>query len=73
MIYMRADANPNIGMGHIMRCLSIADAFRSLEINPIFILADDRAAELVQNRSYKTIILTTNTWMLNCLCGSFWP
>ncbi len=57
MIYMRADANPNIGMGHIMRCLSIADAFRSLEINPIFILADDRAAELVQNRSYKTIIL----------------
>ena len=26
MILFRADANSSIGMGHIMRCLSIADA-----------------------------------------------
>ena len=24
-IVFRADANPNIGMGHVMRCLSVAE------------------------------------------------
>lgn len=30
MIYVRADGNTNIGMGHIMRCLSISDAISDI-------------------------------------------
>ena len=26
MLYIRADGNTDIGMGHVMRCLSIAEA-----------------------------------------------
>ena len=57
MIYIRADANPSIGMGHIMRCLSIADAFHDLGHAVTFILADDGAEKLVINRGYNAIVL----------------
>lgn len=60
MIYIRADANPNIGMGHIMRCLSIADAASNLDQDITFILADDRVLDLVQSRGYTGIILNTD-------------
>jgi len=35
MILFRADANQTIGIGHIMRCLSIADALASLPSSTI--------------------------------------
>lgn len=57
MIYIRADANLKVGMGHIMRCLSIADAFYSVGINSTFILADDGVESLVISRGYQVVIL----------------
>lgn len=57
MIYIRADANPKIGMGHIMRCLSIADAFVRIGKSVIFILADDQVLPLITKRGYETIVL----------------
>lgn len=62
MILFRADANPNIGMGHIMRCLSIADAARSVlsSCEIVFLLADGPAAELVENRGYRAIVLNSD-------------
>ena len=40
-IVFRADANSSIGMGHIMRSLSIADAFSDKGHLVSFVLADD--------------------------------
>lgn len=59
MIYIRADANSNIGMGHIMRCLSIADAFRSNGIMSTFIVADENALAVVALRGYEAIVLNS--------------
>lgn len=59
-IFFRTDANSSIGMGHVMRCLSIADAFHSLGNDNIiitFILADDTVEKLIQDRGYKTVVL----------------
>ncbi len=57
MIYIRTDANPNIGMGHIMRCLSIADAFHTLGNSLMFILADEHVLSLITERGFGAIVL----------------
>lgn len=59
MLYIRADMNKTIATGHIMRCLSIADAARRLGEESIFLLADGEAAKLLQQRGYDFIILDT--------------
>lgn len=59
-IMFRADANPSIGFGHIMRCLSIADAVASLHQEVLFIFADNAVQELVADRGYPSIVLGTS-------------
>lgn len=41
LILFRVDANPSIGFGYIMRCLSTADAVTSFKQEVLFILVDD--------------------------------
>ena len=60
MIIIRADANPNIGMGHIMRCLSVADSFAASGHKVVFLLADDGVEGLVKGRGYEAIVLHTD-------------
>lgn len=60
MIYFRADANKNIGMGHLMRCLSIADAAKGRGQKAVFLLADDSMTDLVAERGFDTIVLGTD-------------
>lgn len=56
-ICFRADANPEIGMGHLMRCLSIADASRRAGHSITFVLASDAASGIIRDRGYDTLIL----------------
>ncbi len=56
-IIIRADANHSIGMGHIMRTLSIADSFRNAGCNVEFLIADGCVSKLIQDRGYKASIL----------------
>ncbi len=59
VIYIRADANPNVGMGHIMRCLSIADSLKVRGADIIFVLADKGGQSLIKDRGYNVRILDT--------------
>ena len=43
-IFIRVDANGIIATGHVMRCLSIADALRTLSVEAVFITADEEAS-----------------------------
>ncbi|MCD7807096.1 MAG: hypothetical protein LUH19_07125, partial [Lachnospiraceae bacterium] len=58
-IYIRADGNGQIGMGHIMRCLSIAYALRQEGGDVCFILAGDEAAETVKKAGFPCRVLGT--------------
>lgn len=60
MILFRADGNAQIGSGHIMRCLSIADAFKRKNIDCKFVLADKSFQPLIEDRGYSVHILETD-------------
>lgn len=59
MLYMRVDANETIATGHLMRCLSIADAAKTLGEDTTFILADAGMKTFVERKGYKTVVLHT--------------
>lgn len=59
MILFRADGNPQVGSGHIMRCLSLADAFRDMGQAVIFVTADDSFQAIIQKRGYECVVLHT--------------
>jgi UDP-2,4-diacetamido-2,4,6-trideoxy-beta-L-altropyranose hydrolase len=60
MLFIRADANSIIGSGHIMRCLSIANAAKKAGINCIFISADREAEDVVLSNGFSYICLDSS-------------
>lgn len=59
MIYIRVDMNNVIATGHMMRCLSVADAALDMGIETTFIVADEQALPLLEQRGYTAIVLNT--------------
>lgn len=55
--YFRTDGNEIIATGHVMRCLSIADACKDIGHEVTFITADDQCNDLIQQRGYNAINL----------------
>lgn len=60
MYIIRADGNTAIGMGHVMRCLSIADAMKERNIEPVFMTADAECESMIEDRGFKVHILGTD-------------
>lgn len=62
MFYIRADGNTQIGMGHIMRCLSIAEAAADLgeACKPVFLVADEACRSMIAERGFRVIVLHTD-------------
>ncbi|MDE7268191.1 MAG: UDP-2,4-diacetamido-2,4,6-trideoxy-beta-L-altropyranose hydrolase [Lachnospiraceae bacterium] len=62
MLYIRADGNTQIGMGHIMRCLSIAEAAVALgaEYEPVFLVADEGCCGMIEERGFRVTVLHTD-------------
>ena len=60
MYIIRADGNTAIGMGHVMRCLSIADAMKDRNIEPVFMTADNDCAAMIEDRGFEACVLGTD-------------
>lgn len=58
-IVIRADGNAHIGIGHLMRCLTIADALACRDM-VCFWCADEASAEIVRQRGYGAVALGTD-------------
>ena len=59
-LLFRADGNPKIGSGHIMRCLSIADAARKQGRRCLFVMADGHFARTVEENGHEVLVLHTD-------------
>lgn len=59
MILFRADGNPQIGSGHVMRCLSLADAFQESGRDSLFVTASGHLQSLIEGRGYMCHVLHT--------------
>lgn len=58
-IFIRADANKDIGMGHVMRCLTLAKYLRKRGTDILFLSADTCAAELIEGVGFHFFCLET--------------
>lgn len=57
MLYIRTDGNGEIGTGHVMRCLSVAEEYRRQGGETIFLMADNRAGELIEKNGFSYMCL----------------
>ena len=57
MVGIRVDANEYIASGHVMRCLSIADALLELGEDVVFFTSDDSAADLIKKRGFNAVFI----------------
>lgn len=60
VIGIRADGNEILGMGHLMRCMSIAKALEDKGAVCIFFVADETAGNFLKDRGFKCHILNTD-------------
>ena len=60
MYYIRVDANDNIGIGHMMRCLSIARAMRRRKVELTFFVADKASAAMVAEAGFGYVCLNSD-------------
>lgn len=60
MVVIRADANSKIGMGHVMRCLSVTDALLKRGEEVLFVTADDTPVPLLTKKGIPCRVLHTD-------------
>ena len=51
--FIRVDASKKIGAGHLIRCLAIADFFKSKNINAIFLSRSGQIEQQIVNRGFE--------------------
>ena len=57
MVLFRADGNAELGVGHVMRCLSIADALKDNNCEVLFATADDNMKSIIVDRGFSCFVI----------------
>lgn len=73
MIIFRADGNSSVGSGHIMRCLSIANAAKRIGKHCVFVTAGDEFLSIITAYGHQCIILNTDYTHMEAELSGFLP
>ncbi|WMJ24047.1 UDP-2,4-diacetamido-2,4,6-trideoxy-beta-L-altropyranose hydrolase [Paludicola sp. MB14-C6] len=60
MIAFRVDANKQIGLGHIMRCISVAKELVKRNVEVLFITADYHPTDIIKKANFQHIVLDSD-------------
>lgn len=60
VILIRADGNENLGMGHLMRCMSIATVLEKEDAKCVFLVAQEQAGVYVKEKGFACEVLDTD-------------
>lgn len=60
VIIIRADGNEVLGMGHLMRCMSIGKAFQKQGAKCVFLVAQEKAGAFVREKGFVCEVLHTD-------------
>lgn len=60
ILAVRADGNEALGMGHLMRCMSIARAVEKLGMQCVFFVAEEPAGAFVRERGFACKVMNTD-------------
>lgn len=58
-LYIRADGNEKLGIGHLMRCFVIAREWRMREAACCFLVSDETSAQLVREQGFEAVTLNS--------------
>ncbi len=60
VIVIRADGNEVLGMGHLMRCMSIGKALEKQGANCVFLVAQEKAGAFIREKGFVCEVLRTD-------------
>ncbi len=60
MFIIRADGNGKIGMGHVMRCMSVAYSLQEMGQQPVFLTACEESRETIEKNGFPVHMLPTD-------------
>lgn len=61
----RVDGNFEVGLGHVMRCMSVADEAQRAGCQIVFIMSDGSLEDMVKSRGFECVILNSDFKNLN--------
>lgn len=64
MIYIRADANETIGIGHVMRCMAIAHWFKEKQIAYCFLTSQEKSHLFIKEKGFESLCLYSDYQVL---------
>ena len=59
-VFIRTDGNETVASGHVMRCLSLADALRENGMDVLFVVSDDCFKTVIEKRGFPLIDLESD-------------